>query len=288
MAARIALAFLVALLAAAAAPAQTWPSKPVRYVVPFPPAGATDILARIIAERISGPLGQPIVIENRPGVAGNVGTEMVARAPADGYTILQATAAQAISETLYTKRTFRFDHEHALPRAARPAHDAGSRDPGLRGDGVVRHHAPQRRAEGRRPAHQRRSEQGARSGRYERKALAAGRDRDRLVPGAVRRLHPRRSGEMGQGGKRLPAPRSNRNRTPLPGLNHLEQPCGPHSAADAHRHHDVFRAPAPAFYERVTRKPRAGGPVGMAHRDGYAVDVQPAVGDAQTIGAIDQ
>ena len=84
MAARIALVFLVALLAAAAAPAQTWPSKPVRYVVPFPPAGATDILARIIAERISGPLGQPIVVENRPGVAGNVGTEMVARAPADG------------------------------------------------------------------------------------------------------------------------------------------------------------------------------------------------------------
>src|SRR5205809_478038 len=113
MAARIALAFLVAFLAAATAPAQTWPSKPVRYVVPFPPAGATDILARIIAERISGPLGQPVVVENRPGVAGNVGTEMVARSPADGYTMLQATAAQAISETLYTKRSFSFEHDLA-------------------------------------------------------------------------------------------------------------------------------------------------------------------------------
>src|SRR5437879_9555205 len=113
MAARIALAFLVAFLATATAPAQTWPSKPVRYVVPFPPAGATDILARIIAERISGPLGQPVVVENRPGVAGNVGTEMVARSPADGYTMLQATAAQAISETLYTKRTFSFEHDLA-------------------------------------------------------------------------------------------------------------------------------------------------------------------------------
>ena len=113
MAARIVFAFLVASLAAAAAQAQTWPSKPVRYIVPFPPAGATDILARIMAERISGPLGQPIVVENRPGAAGNLGTEMVARAPADGYTILQATAAQAISETLYTKRTFSFERDLA-------------------------------------------------------------------------------------------------------------------------------------------------------------------------------
>src|SRR5947207_1750841 len=113
MFARIALAFLLAALAAAAAQAQTWPSKPVRYVVPFPPAGATDILARIIAERISGPLGQPVLVENRPGVAGNVGTEMVARAPADGYTILQATAAQAISESRYTKRSFSFEHDLA-------------------------------------------------------------------------------------------------------------------------------------------------------------------------------
>src|SRR5437879_10247456 len=110
---RIAFAFFVASLAAAAAQAQTWPSKPVRYVVPCRVAVATDILAGIMSERISGPLGQPIVVENRPGAAGNVGTEMVARAPADGYTILQATAAQAISETLYTKRTFSFEHDLA-------------------------------------------------------------------------------------------------------------------------------------------------------------------------------
>jgi len=77
-----------------------------------PACGATDILARIIAERISGRSG------NRSwskiaGAAGNVGTEMVARSPADGYTILQATAAQAISETLYTKRTFSFENDLA-------------------------------------------------------------------------------------------------------------------------------------------------------------------------------
>src|SRR5258707_15408792 len=103
MAARIVFAFLVASLAAAAAQAQTWPSRPVRYVVPFPPAGATDILARIMAERISGPLGQPIVVENRPGAAGHEPTGMAARGAADGSTVLQATAAQAPSESLSTK-----------------------------------------------------------------------------------------------------------------------------------------------------------------------------------------
>src|SRR5712691_7683316 len=113
---RIALAFLVALLAAAAAPAQTWPSKPVRYVVPFPPAGATDILARIIAEKLSGPLGQSVVVENRPGAAGNVGTEFVAKSAPDGYTILQLTVAQSISATLYAK--INYDVEKDLAPAA--------------------------------------------------------------------------------------------------------------------------------------------------------------------------
>src|SRR5258708_17141438 len=113
MAARSVFAFLVASLPAGAARAKPWPSRPVRCVVPFPPAGATDILARIMAERISGPLGQPIVVENRPGAAGNVGTEMVARAPADGYTILHATAAHAVSGTPDTKPTFRFQPDPA-------------------------------------------------------------------------------------------------------------------------------------------------------------------------------
>jgi tripartite-type tricarboxylate transporter receptor subunit TctC len=95
------------------AAAQAWPAKPIRYIVPFPPAGATDILARIVADKITGPLGQPVVVENRPGAAGNVGTEMVVKATADGYTILQATVAQSISETLYAKLSFSFERDLA-------------------------------------------------------------------------------------------------------------------------------------------------------------------------------
>jgi len=96
--------------AAGALPAagQTYPSKTIRYVVPFPPAGATDILARWVAEKITPPLGHSVVVENRPGAAGGVGTELVAKSPPDGYTILMATAAQAVSETLYVKQPFSF------------------------------------------------------------------------------------------------------------------------------------------------------------------------------------
>src|SRR2546425_11496766 len=92
--------FLAAALCVLAgeAAAQAWPSKPIRYIVPFPPAGATDITARIMAERISGPLGQPVVGENRPGGAGNPGTEAGGKSGPDGDTILQATAAQPLSQ----------------------------------------------------------------------------------------------------------------------------------------------------------------------------------------------
>ena len=86
--------------AATTALSQTWPTKPVRYIVPFPPAGATDILARIVAEKLTPALGHQVVVENRPGAAGNVGTDLVAKSAPDGYTILMATVAHTISETL--------------------------------------------------------------------------------------------------------------------------------------------------------------------------------------------
>ena len=88
--------------------AQSYPSRPVRMIVPFGPAGTTDIVARLIGQWLSEHLGQQFVVENRPGGAGNIGTEAVVRAPADGYTLLLATGANAINATLYDKLNFNF------------------------------------------------------------------------------------------------------------------------------------------------------------------------------------
>src|SRR5215210_7800275 len=96
-----------ALAFAATAIAQdTYPSRPVRLILPFPPGGGTDILGRIIAERLSANLGQPVVIENRGGAGGNVGAEAAARSAPDGYTILLAAPSLAISPTLYSKLNY--------------------------------------------------------------------------------------------------------------------------------------------------------------------------------------
>jgi tripartite-type tricarboxylate transporter receptor subunit TctC len=90
------------------AKAQSYRTRPVRWIVPFGPAGATDITARLIGQWLSERLGQQFVIENRPGAGGNVGTEAVVRAPADGYTLLFVNTANAISTTLYEKLNFNF------------------------------------------------------------------------------------------------------------------------------------------------------------------------------------
>jgi tripartite-type tricarboxylate transporter receptor subunit TctC len=88
--------------------AQAYPTRPVRLIVGFPPGGAADILARLIGQGLSDRLGQPCIIENRPGAATNIGTEAVVRSPSDGYTLLFATAANAINATLYDKLNFNF------------------------------------------------------------------------------------------------------------------------------------------------------------------------------------
>jgi tripartite-type tricarboxylate transporter receptor subunit TctC len=88
--------------------AQTYPIRPVRLIVGFPAAGAADISARLIGQLLSERLGQPFVTENRPGAGTNIATEVVAKAPADGYTLLVATSANAINATLYDKLNFNF------------------------------------------------------------------------------------------------------------------------------------------------------------------------------------
>jgi tripartite-type tricarboxylate transporter receptor subunit TctC len=88
--------------------AQAFPTRPVRIVVPFAAAGATDIIARLIGQWLSERLGQQFVIENRPGAGSNIGTEMVVNAPPDGYTLLQVGASSAINATLYEKLSFNF------------------------------------------------------------------------------------------------------------------------------------------------------------------------------------
>jgi tripartite-type tricarboxylate transporter receptor subunit TctC len=90
------------------ASAQAYPTRPVRWVVGYAAGGPNDTLARLIGQWLSERLGQPFVIENRPGASSNVATEAVVRAPSDGYTLLQVTTANAISASLYDKLNFVF------------------------------------------------------------------------------------------------------------------------------------------------------------------------------------
>src|SRR6478736_9581584 len=93
--------------------AQAYPTRPVRLIVPFGPAGASDITARIIGQWLSERLGQQFIIENKPGAGNNIGTEAMLHAPPDGYTVYLVNPANAINATLYQKLPFNFIRDSA-------------------------------------------------------------------------------------------------------------------------------------------------------------------------------
>ena len=88
--------------------AQAYPSRPVRWILGFTSGGNTDIISRLLGQRLSEQLGQPFIIESRPGAGTNIATEAVVRAPADGHTLLFVSASNAINATLYDKLNFNF------------------------------------------------------------------------------------------------------------------------------------------------------------------------------------
>ena len=96
-----------------AAHADTWPTKPITLVVPFPPGGPTDMVARVLAQNVGEQLGQSVIVDNKPGANGNIGNAFVAKAAADGYTVLYNTSSIALSPALYKKLSYNVNTELA-------------------------------------------------------------------------------------------------------------------------------------------------------------------------------
>jgi tripartite-type tricarboxylate transporter receptor subunit TctC len=108
LASRLTMAALFALTLIAFPAAADYPARPVRFVVPYPPGGTTDVLARIVAQWLSEKMGQQFIVENKPGGGNNIGTDFVAKSQPDGYTMLLVNPANGINATLYEKLPFNF------------------------------------------------------------------------------------------------------------------------------------------------------------------------------------
>ena len=105
---RRALVALVAVAGLVTTAAAQYPNKPIKWIVPYPPAGTTDVLARIVAQWLSENIGQQVLVENKPGAGNNIGTEFVINSPPDGYTMLLVNPANGINASLYKKLPFNF------------------------------------------------------------------------------------------------------------------------------------------------------------------------------------
>ena len=100
-------------LGAGVVQAQAYPSKPIRWIVPFPPGGSTDILARVMGQKLTESWGQPVIIENRGGAGGTLGAGEAAKAPADGYTLLMGAIHHTIATSVYPKLSYDFERDFA-------------------------------------------------------------------------------------------------------------------------------------------------------------------------------
>ncbi|NBW48407.1 MAG: tripartite tricarboxylate transporter substrate binding protein, partial [Betaproteobacteria bacterium] len=107
------LAALALALTGVAAMAQAWPSKPITLIVPFPPGGTTDVLARSLAEQLGPALGQTVVVENKPGAGATLGADLVAKARPDGYTLLMGAVHHTIASSVYRRLPYDFQRDLA-------------------------------------------------------------------------------------------------------------------------------------------------------------------------------
>jgi len=100
-------------LSGGSALAQTWPTKPITLIVPFPPGGTTDVLARALGEKLSQSLGQPVIVESKPGAGATLGADHVAKSKADGYTLLVGAVHHTIATSVYKKLPYDFQKDFA-------------------------------------------------------------------------------------------------------------------------------------------------------------------------------
>ena len=104
---------LAAALCSGSLAAQTWPSKPISLIVPFPPGGTTDVLARALADKLPQSLGQPVIVESKPGAGATLGADYVAKAKPDGYTLLVGAVHHTIATSVYKKLPYDFQKDFA-------------------------------------------------------------------------------------------------------------------------------------------------------------------------------